>query len=164
MNDTQIHAGFHASYYWLTSTEHYSGTILTTCPEVVIGRYVAVTSVDGGVMRPAGMQLASGWEVRGGIGYSPKIEHAGDVPHQLDGFDAPGYDEFYVFEAPCGLRTNAGEHLFRTICSCSGTGGRPRFLRVIHFAQLQDSRATPTRSLLATTGENTTRVVSGGWN
>ncbi len=36
----------------LTSTEDYSGSILRICPEVFINRYVAVTCVDGGVMRP----------------------------------------------------------------------------------------------------------------
>jgi hypothetical protein len=47
MDERQIHRGMHASYHWLTSTEDYSGTLLQVCPEIVVGRYVAVTSADG---------------------------------------------------------------------------------------------------------------------
>jgi hypothetical protein len=98
-----MHIGKYDCFYWLTSTEDYSGTILEVCPEVVLGRYLAVTSVDGGVMRLTESQLAAGWEVRRGIGYSLKLDRVGDVPHQLDGPDAPGYDELYTFEDRCDL-------------------------------------------------------------
>jgi hypothetical protein len=105
--DEGIHTGTHGGYRWLTSTEHYSGTILQRCPEVFLQRYVAVTSVDGGVMHITDAQRASGWELRRGIGYSPKLDNVADIPYQLDGPDAPGYDEFYVFEA----RRDLGERL-----------------------------------------------------
>jgi hypothetical protein len=42
-----IYTGFHGEYCWLTSAEDYSGTLLELCPEIVVGRYVTVTSVDG---------------------------------------------------------------------------------------------------------------------
>ena len=73
MNDEQIHTGTHGSYYWLTSIESYSGTILQICPELFVHRYVAVTPVDGGVMQLTDEQRVTGWEIRRGIGYSPKL-------------------------------------------------------------------------------------------
>lgn len=112
MHDRQIHKGSRADYYWLTSTEDYSGSILRVCPEVFIDRYVAVTCVDGGVMKPTDMQLAAGWKSRRGIGYSPKLDSVADVPHQLDGPDGPGYDEFYTFEAACDLGESSQDNMF----------------------------------------------------
>lgn len=50
-------------------------------------------------MCPTDTQRAAGWETRVGIGYSPKLDSIDDVPHQTDGPDAPGYNEFYTFEA-----------------------------------------------------------------
>jgi hypothetical protein len=107
-----MHIGKYDCFYWLTSTEDYSGTILEVCPEVVLGRYLAVTSVDGGVMRLTESQLAAGWEVRRGIGYSLKLDRVGDVPHQLDGPDAPGYDELYTFEDRCDLGERSQGNIF----------------------------------------------------
>jgi hypothetical protein len=110
--DEGIHTGTRGGYHWLTSTEHYSGTILQRCPEVFLQRYVAVTSVDSGVMHITDAQRASGWELRRGIGYSPKLDNVADIPYQLDGYDAPGYDEFYVFEAPRDLGERSQGNIF----------------------------------------------------
>jgi hypothetical protein len=112
MDERQLYRGIHGSYHWLTSTEDYSGTLLRVCPEIVLGRYVAVTSTDSGILRLSEAERASGWHSRQGIAYSPKIGFAADIPHQVDGPDAPGYDEFYVFENPCELGERSQGNLF----------------------------------------------------
>lgn len=75
-------------------------------------RYVAVTCVDAGVMRPTDMQLATGWQSRRGIGYSPKLDRVDDMPHQLDGPYGPGYDEFYTFQAARDLGERSKDNMF----------------------------------------------------
>ena len=48
-----ILTGSRGSYWWLTSSEAYMGTLVQLCPEVILGRYLAVTSIDS-VNREAG--------------------------------------------------------------------------------------------------------------
>lgn len=112
MEENQIHESFHGSYHWLTSTEAYSGTFLKLCPEAVLDRYVAVTSIDGGVLQLTDQRRAAGWQSRHGIACSPKINSIDEIPHQLDGPDGPGYDEFYVFENPCDLGERCQGNIF----------------------------------------------------
>lgn len=113
MNSKDIHTGQHGCFYWMTLSDDYSGDILRLCPEVMLGRYLAVTSIDGGIMQASESQQAAGWEVRQDIGYSPKLDHLRDVPHQLDGPDGPGYDEFYTFENPCDLGERRRGNIFQ---------------------------------------------------
>ena len=112
MDQGQIYRGVHGSYHWLTSTEDYSGTLLRVCPGIVVGRYVAVTSTDSGILRLSEAERAGGWHSRHGIAYSPKIHSAAYIPHQVDGPDAPGYDEFYIFETPFDLGERSEGNLF----------------------------------------------------
>jgi hypothetical protein len=112
MDETVIRQGRHNGYQWLTSTEHYSGTLLRVCPEVFIDRYLAITCVDGGSRSIHDIDNVAGWEIRNGIGYSPKLDHVTDIPHQIDGPDGPGYDEFYIFESPRDLGERVQGNIF----------------------------------------------------
>jgi len=107
-----LRRGINGGYFWLTSAEAYSGTLLRLCPEIVVGKYLAVTSVDSGILRLADEDLARGWRTRGGIGYSPMIRSSEEVPHQYDGPDVVGYDEFYVFASPHDLGERTKENIF----------------------------------------------------
>ena len=80
------------------------GTLLRLCPDVLIGRHLAITSLDSSALAPTDKQRTAGWDVRGGIGYSPLIDSVDDLPFQIHGSEAPGFDEWYVFEAPNDLR------------------------------------------------------------
>jgi hypothetical protein len=86
----QVTVGVHGEYEWLAST-HCIDDLLRLCPEIVLGKYVAVTSVDSGRYFPTTEELAAGWERRKGIAYSPRIENVGALPRE-------GWDEWYVFE------------------------------------------------------------------
>ncbi|HET9399996.1 MAG TPA: hypothetical protein VFO34_03510 [Candidatus Acidoferrales bacterium] len=83
--------GSHGAYEWLSSTEHELGDLLRACPNVVLGRFVAITSFDSGAYFLSEAEKTAGWESRGGIAYSPKILDISHLPHEL-------FDEWYVFE------------------------------------------------------------------
>jgi hypothetical protein len=112
MDKRLIYTGSQGEYFWLTSTEDYGGTLLRVCPEIVIDKYLAVTSVDGGMSWLTDGRLARGWRTHQGVGYSPRIGSIEEVPHQYDGPDAAGYDEFYVFASPCDLGERIQDNIF----------------------------------------------------
>jgi len=91
-------------YSWLTSShDHYSGTLVKLCPEIFIGRYLAVTAIDSGTPWLTERQKAGGWTQRREIVYSPRLSSVGDVFYQRDGHDVPGFDEWYFFQSPPDL-------------------------------------------------------------
>ena len=106
--DEEILTGSHPPYRWLTSTEQYIGTLVRLCPEIMIGRQLAVTSIDSGEPWLTDLQEAAGWRRRGGIVYSPRLETTDELFYQFDGLDVPGYDEWYLFD---GAVTAFGERM-----------------------------------------------------
>src|ERR1700756_4414745 len=76
----EVTVGVHDEYEWLAS-EHCLDDLLKLCPEIVLGKYIAVTSVDSGHYFPTREELAAGWENRGGIAYSPIVEKVEALPH-----------------------------------------------------------------------------------
>jgi hypothetical protein len=86
--------GSQDSYEWLVTDENFD--LLELCPEIVLGKYVAVTSIDSGQFIPTDKETAAGWQSRAKIAYSPKIENAQDLPRE-------GWDEWYIFNAPTDL-------------------------------------------------------------
>ncbi len=113
MTETQypggtVFSGAHGPYHWLTSTERYIGHLVELCPDVIVGRYLAVTAIDGGSPWLTDAQREAGWELRSGIAYSQRISAAAELFYQRDGDDRPGYDEWYLFDEP---PTHLGEVL-----------------------------------------------------
>jgi hypothetical protein len=80
--------GSQGSYEWLVTDENFD--LLQLCPEVVLGKFVAVTSIDSSEFVPTEKETAAGWQSHGKIAYSPKIQHAADLPRE-------GWDEWYIF-------------------------------------------------------------------
>jgi hypothetical protein len=68
----------------------------TVCPEIVVGKSVAVVTNDSGPFCPNEGELASGWNSRNEISYSPVIQDVATLPQD-------GFDEWYVFEKPVEL-------------------------------------------------------------
>jgi hypothetical protein len=89
--------GSDGAYKWLVTDTNFD--LLQLCPEIVLGKYVAITSIDSGWLRPTEKEIAAGWQSRAKIAYSPKIEIAQDVPHEW-------YDEWYIFDTPTDLGTS----------------------------------------------------------
>jgi hypothetical protein len=92
-----VSVGSHGIYEWLV-TDH-DIDLLHICPEIVIGKYVAITAIDSGVFIPTQDETTSGWESRGNIAYSPKVAHIESLPRE-------GYDEWYIFADPFDLGTS----------------------------------------------------------
>jgi len=63
-------------------------------------------------MRLTSEERQRGWTVSDGVGYSPKLESLEGLPYQRDGWDAPGYDEWYVFESEKRLGQRSEGNLF----------------------------------------------------
>jgi len=95
-----IYTGSRGEYHWLTSTEQYMGAVVQLCPDVAVGRYLAVTSIDGGSPWLTEAQRAAGWQLRSGMAYSQRVSTAEELFYQRDGNDCPGYDEWYLFDTP----------------------------------------------------------------
>jgi len=81
--------GSHRHYEWLVIDDHFD--LLQICPEVVLGKYIAITSIDSGQLVPCEEESAAGWQNRGKIAYSPKVENPQDLPRG-------GWDEWYIFD------------------------------------------------------------------
>jgi len=96
--------GSEGHYEWLVTDQQFD--LLQLCPEVVLGKYVAITSIDSGALVPTDKEAAAGWESRGKIAYSPKIQNVEDIRSE-------GWDEWYIFNNPTDLGTShLGENIF----------------------------------------------------
>jgi hypothetical protein len=99
-----LRTGTHGEYFWLTSTfDDFSGTLVKLCSEIFIGRHMVVTAIDSGTPWLTDRQKVAGWEERRGIVYSPLLSSTDDIFFQRDGYESPGYDEWYLFQAPADL-------------------------------------------------------------
>ena len=93
--DHFLETGSSGGYQWLVSTDR-QFDVLEFCPDVVIGKYVAITSFDSGPLRLTEEQKSAGWASEGGIAYSPKIADVKAVPLRY-------FSELYVFSNPTNL-------------------------------------------------------------
>ena len=94
--------GSRGRYQWVTSDQHSIDDIVRLCPEVLLARYLAVTSTDSGEPRWWAEKLP-GWECRGRVGYSPCLESTEGILYQIHGRENAGFDEWYTFETRADL-------------------------------------------------------------
>src|ERR1700733_10001517 len=91
-----IAIGLHAAFHWLVSAEHSLEDLLRICPEIVLGKYIAVTSFDSGLFVPTQQEQVAGWNFRGHIAYSPRVDDINILPRDQ-------YDEWHIFNMPVDL-------------------------------------------------------------
>ena len=127
--------GSQDSYQWLVTDENFD--LLELCPEIVLGKYVAVTSIDSGELVPTNKETAAGWQSRARIAYSPKIEKAEDLPRE-------GWDEWYIFNTPTDLGTS---HIAENIFEVPQEQGHLSVLVNYGFALHPPERATTSPDL-----------------
>jgi hypothetical protein len=89
--------GSQGPYEWLVTDRQFD--LLQVCPEVVLGKYVALTSIDSGPLVLSDNEKAAGWQSRGKIAYSPSVLKVEDLPRM-------GWDEWYIFDKPTDLGTS----------------------------------------------------------
>ena len=89
--------GSQGIYEWLVTDESFD--LLQICPDIVLGKYVAITSIDSGELVPTEKESVAGWRSHERIAYSPKIQNAEDIPRE-------GWDEWYIFGSATELGTS----------------------------------------------------------
>jgi hypothetical protein len=140
---SMLTVGIQGPYEWLVTDQQFD--LLQICPDVVLGKYVAITSLDSGPLVSTDEEKAAGWENRGNIAYSPKVQDVGSLPRA-------DYDEWYTFSDPSDLGTgHIGENIFEVP---QGQGTRQRVCELwLRLAPTRESQQAP-RFLLATTRTN----------
>ena len=99
-----LSVGSEGSYDWLVSDQQFN--LLRLCPQIVLGKYVAITSIDSGEFVPTEKELAVGWQSRGKVAYSPQVRSVEEIP-------SDGWDEWYIFDRPVDLGTShLAENIF----------------------------------------------------
>jgi hypothetical protein len=94
-----LFSGKYGDYYWMTWTERYSfmGRLLTFHPEIVTGKYLAITALDSGPRRPNPDEIEQGWSFVDEVAYSPAIKNIDEVPtHE--------WEEMYTFASPAQFK------------------------------------------------------------
>jgi hypothetical protein len=101
MADTKpgLVTGSHDGYRWLTTGQHDLHTLLERRPQVVAGKYLAVTSQDSGPLTLTEEEKLAGWQSRNEIAYIPQVQSPLAIRHGECG----GFDEWYVFDSPRDL-------------------------------------------------------------
>lgn len=100
---SMLTVGTQSAYEWLVTDREID--LLQICPDVVLGKYIAITSFDSGPLVLTDEEKMAGWESRSNIAYSPKIETAAGLPRDE-------YDEWYIFNDPVDLGTS---HLLENV-------------------------------------------------
>ena len=95
--------GVHGAYRWMTTGLHDLDTLRRKYPQALVGRYVAVTSMDSGSMELTDEEKRAGWWSRNGIAYSPQIQSAEDCRTERSPGGCCGFNEWYVCGAPFDL-------------------------------------------------------------
>jgi hypothetical protein len=54
--------GTQGAYEWPVTDQPLD--LLKVCPEVVLGKFVAITSIDGSALVPTAKEMQAGWESR----------------------------------------------------------------------------------------------------
>ncbi len=99
--------GKNGKWMWLTSKAACLKDVVELCPQLVIDRFVLITSYDSGYVTLTDEHLHAGWQYTGGdaqifewrpvrdgqFALSPRVSNAAMLPIDM-------YDEWYVFYKP----------------------------------------------------------------
>ncbi|VBB17106.1 hypothetical protein [Burkholderia stabilis] len=85
---------------WADGTDGDLQSLVLRCPELVVGRHVAIASCDSGPYTPTVEELAAGWSRIGNLAVSPLVETTSQLP-------MPGFDEWYVYDRPDSFEPHA---------------------------------------------------------
>lgn len=85
----EIRTGSKGPFYWLTGKRTDLRTLVSACPEIVLGKYVLVTAYHSWRFLPTVDEIAAGWRIVGAVAVSPIVEDVTSLP-------AEGRVEWYV--------------------------------------------------------------------
>lgn len=89
--------GEYGSYRWI-NTECELRDFLALCPEAILGKRLAVTSIDGASLVPTSDELQSGWRSAKGVAYSPPIHSLNELPNEAHKEWCDFFHEWYTFD------------------------------------------------------------------
>ncbi len=116
--DQDLHAptvtGSHGAYRWLTTGQHDLDTLCSHCPQVLVGKYVAVASLDSGPMVLTDAENHAGWSSRNEIAYSPQIRSTADCRTDRFPEGCSGFNEWYVCDSPFDLGVLCSGNIFES--------------------------------------------------
>ncbi|KUY74078.1 hypothetical protein [Burkholderia sp. RF4-BP95] len=76
---------------WSDGTDGAIEDLVLRCPELVLGRHVAIASCDSGPYMPTDEEFMAGWSTIGKLAVSPLVKAVSQLP-------MPGFDEWYVYD------------------------------------------------------------------
>ena len=123
--------GSHAAYRWLTTGQHDLDTLLQQCPQALIAKYIAVTSLDSGPMALTDEEIRTGWQSRNEIAYSPQIRSVHDCRTERSPGGCAGFNEWYVFDSLFDLGQLSHGNVFE---ASMATGQVYTFVNYLGFA------------------------------
>jgi hypothetical protein len=109
--------GSHGVYRWLTTGQHDLDSLRSYCPQALMGKYVAVTSLDSGPMVLTDAENHAGWSSRNEIAYSPQIQSTAQCRTERIPEGCSGFNEWYVFDSPFDLGLLCHGNIFESSLS-----------------------------------------------
>lgn len=106
--------GKNGKWMWLTSKAACLGDVVERCPQLVIDRFVLITSHDSGLIVLDDQQLKDGWKYLGEVANNPELvsdfkrEGAFALSPRISAtsiLPVDVYDEWYVFAKPPQFET-----------------------------------------------------------
>ena len=79
------------NYHWIEGNEFGLHSLVTKCPQLIIGKNVVITSFDSGPLSPNDEEKGLGWYSKDDVFYAPKITNPKKLPYDQ-------YDEWYIFD------------------------------------------------------------------
>jgi hypothetical protein len=70
----------HGSFWWLQGKKYHMKDLLRAVPEIVVGQYVVITSLDGSPPFLEEYEKKAGWAVQDEIAYGPRVSRVNDIP------------------------------------------------------------------------------------
>jgi hypothetical protein len=106
MNEGKTH-----NYYWIEGNKFDLHDLVRKCPELLIGKTVAITAFDSGPLSPNDEEKGFGWYSKEDVFYAPKISDPEKLPYEQ-------YDEWYIFDElkefkPIDVFVNYGSFFLR---------------------------------------------------
>lgn len=108
-NGTPGIVGTHGDYQWLSRVDCDISTLLRLRPDVVVGKYLAVTRIDGGTLHLTDQEKGDGWSTPDAakvfqgppeyrddwkVAYSPRLTSIHGPPNETHDECCAGFDEW----------------------------------------------------------------------
>jgi hypothetical protein len=96
----EMQSGTRDEYVWFEIVPQacFLAQLITEIPELVVGKYVAITSFDSGPLKPSEEEVAKGWGAVEDVAYSPQVQTPDELPSDL-------YDEWWIFDQPTRIES-----------------------------------------------------------